>query len=164
MSTLQPTAIESRIGGEDNSESPENNTSQLRKFKKLKPTRSLPLNARTRIRRSARNEETARPQTNKRTGPKTFLFQMIICWLVICIPGNIFFGIIFPKHHIITKEDNVENEYSAYTTNCSTFAYPQNTSLLRDEADEQMKVITLNLCFLSPILFLHLFRFTTCIL
>ena len=114
MSTLQPTTIESRIEGEDDSESTENNASQLRKFKRLKTMRRLPLNDRTSIRRSARNKETAHPQTNNRTGPKTFLFQIIICWIVICIPGNIFSGIIFSKHHIITKEDNMENEYSTY--------------------------------------------------
>lgn len=142
MSTLQSTDIESRITGEDNIQSTENNTfkKKRRKFKKLKTIHRLLLNVRTNIRRSASNEETAFKQANNHSGRKTFLFQIIIRWTILCITGLIFAGIIFYKHHIITVEDNMENECSTYTTTNSTFAHPQNTSLLR----VQMKVSTLN--------------------
>lgn len=62
---------------------------------------------------------TANIPNNKTTGDsKLFLIQVLVAWIVICIPGNIFAGNIFYKyHHLISYQTNNSTNNSSNKPN-----------------------------------------------
>ena len=147
MSTLQSVAIEGGITGHEGVTTPLRNTSP--KHEKTKPIRhvSFPDWPTTEI--SARNNESAHHDGNKHTGSKAFVCQMMFVWMIICLPANIFSGIIFFKDRVVTKEVNIPNINTTFPPNNCTVAYPQDTSL--EDKRHQMEVISSNQCFPSLI-------------